>query len=406
MDLVSVINEDASPRGAARGRLRSGLVVAQVAVSLLLLVGAGLVTRSLEAARHVNTGFDASQVTEIAVDLKQHGYDEARGRAFYRKLLDSPHADAGAESASSRRSNRCVSRHAVAPRRDRGLRTARGADLAFLSTPSDPTTSARFGFRSSPDGSSRTAMKRRRHLSLSSTTRWPQRFWGGAAQALGKRVRLADGEWRTIVGVAADIKYVRLNESPRPYVYLPFLQSYRASMIVHTRVTAPMDTAVESARAHVAALDGDLPILYAKKLADRMKGALLLFNLTATMLSVFGLAGMALAALGTYGLVSYSVTQSTHEIGIRMALGASTAWVLRRFLGRGLRLGAIGIIVGTAAAFAVTRLLSGALFGVSATDPISYARALAIVIGVVAAATLIPAWRAARTNPLSALRHQ
>jgi ABC-type antimicrobial peptide transport system permease subunit len=124
------------------------------------------------------------------------------------------------------------------------------------------------------------------------------------------------------------------------------------------------------------------------------------------MLFVFGVAGMALAAIGTYGLVSYTVKQSTHEIGIRMALGASGLSVVRGVLGRGLRLGAIGAALGSVAALAVTRLLGSVLFGVSATDAVSFARALALVLGVVIVATVVPAWRAARTNPLSALRHQ
>ena len=124
------------------------------------------------------------------------------------------------------------------------------------------------------------------------------------------------------------------------------------------------------------------------------------------MLLVFGAAGMALAVLGTYGLVSHTVKQSTHEIGIRMALGASALSVLRGFLGRGLRLGAIGAAVGAVAAFALGRLLERVLFGVSPTDPVSYSRALAVVLAGVIVATLVPAWRAARTDPLSALRHR
>ena len=124
------------------------------------------------------------------------------------------------------------------------------------------------------------------------------------------------------------------------------------------------------------------------------------------MLFVFGVAGMALAAMGTYGLVAYTVKQSTHEIGIRMALGASGLLVVRGFVARGLRLGAIGAALGIAAALGVSRLLGSVLFGVSATDANAFARALAIVMGVVVVATIVPAWRAARTNPLSALRHQ
>jgi putative ABC transport system permease protein len=124
------------------------------------------------------------------------------------------------------------------------------------------------------------------------------------------------------------------------------------------------------------------------------------------MLFVFGAAGMALAAIGTYGLVSYLVKQSTHEIGIRMALGATGRSIVLAFLTRGLRLGAIGAAVGIVAAFGVSRLLGSVLFGVSATDAVAFARALAIVVGGVVLATIVPAWRAARTNPLTALRHQ
>jgi hypothetical protein len=233
-----------------------------------------------------------------------------------------------------------------------------------------------------------------------------QRFWGGASNALGKRMRVAGGAWRTVVGVAADVKYSRIDESPRPYFYLPLPQSYRSSMVLHTRGAAPVNRLVDQARGCVAALDGDLPILYARPMTETTRGALIFFDLAATMLFVFGVAGMALAALGTYGLVSYSVEQSTREVGIRMALGASGLAVVRGFAGRGLRLGAIGAALGAVAALSASRLLGSVLYGVSATDATSFARALAIVLGGVLVATVVPAWRAARTNPLIALRHQ
>jgi putative ABC transport system permease protein len=163
---------------------------------------------------------------------------------------------------------------------------------------------------------------------------------------------------------------------------------------------------LEQARARVASLDAELPILSARPLREQTRGALLFYDFTATMLFIFGLAGMALAALGTYGLVSYNVQQSTHEIGIRMALGASGPAIVLGFLGRGLRLGVLGSALGVAAALVLSRLLGGVLFGVSATDAVSFGRALAVVLGGVLLATLVPSWRAARTNPLSALRHQ
>jgi predicted permease len=406
VDLVSVINEDASPRGAARGRLRAGLVVAQVAVSLLLLVGAGLATRSLEAARRANPGFDHSHVTAIALDVRQNGYDEPRGRVFYRKLLDVARADPGIESATL---GAYLPMAFLETRAQRvaieGYEPRRGEDLAFLSNTvgSDYFRTLRITFmagRAFEDSDDETAAP----VAVVNNT-LAQRFWGGAANAVDKRVRVGEGDWRTVIGVAADVKYLRINEAPRPYIYVPFLQSYRSSMILHTRGALPVERLVEQARARVAALDADLPILSARPMEEQARGALLFYDFTAFMLFIFGVAGMALAAMGTYGLVSYTVKQSTRDIGIRMALGASGRSVVRGFLGRGLRLGAIGAALGIVAALAATRLLGSVLFGISATDSLSFARALAIVLGGVIVATIIPAWRAARIDPLSALRH-
>jgi hypothetical protein len=233
-----------------------------------------------------------------------------------------------------------------------------------------------------------------------------QRFWGGAANAIGKRIRVGAGAWRSVVGVASDVKYSQVNEPPQPYVYLPFFQAYRPSMILHTRGAAPADVLVDQARARIAALDPELPLISAKPLARETRGATILLEFVSAMLFVFGAAGMALAAMGIYGLVSYTVKQSTHEIGIRMALGAPARSIVGGFLGRGVRLGAIGAVIGIAAATGVGRLLGSMLFGVAATDAISFGRALAIVLGGVVAASIVPAWRASRTNPIRALRHQ
>ena len=407
VDLVSVINQDASPRGAPRGGLRSGLVVAQVAVSLVLLVGAGLATRSLEAARRADPGFDAAHVTAIAVDVRQNGYDEQTGRAFYRDLLDRARADPLVESATLATTTP-MNMLGTRPQRVaiEGYAAPGDEDLAFESNTVGPDyfRTLRIPLRVGRAFEDRDDETSAPVVIVNDTL--AERFWGGAANAIGKRVRVADGEWRTVIGVAADVKYSRIDEAPRPYVYLPFLQAYRPSLILHTRGTAPVEGLVNRARAQVTALDPDLPILSADPLANTLRGALLIFDLMATMLFVFGTAGMALAALGTYGLVSYTVKQSTHEIGIRMALGASGPTVVRGFLGRGLRLGLIGAALGVVAALAATRLLSGVLFGISATDATSFARALAIVLVGVLLATLVPASRAARTNPLGALRHQ
>lgn len=407
LDLVSVINEDSSPRGAARGRFRAGLVVAQVAVSLLLLVGAGLVSRSLEAARRAYPGFDASHVSKVAVDVRQNAYDDSRGRVFYRKFLDAARTGPGVEAATLAAYAPLgfldtPSRRVVID----GYEPRRAEDLSFMFNVVGPdyfralriTVIAGRGFEDRDD-------EQGEPVAVVNHT-FAKRFWGSAGEALGKRIRANADVWRTVIGVAADVKYSRVNEPPRPYVYLPFFQSYRSSMILHTRGGVSADVLVDQARAQVTALDPDLPIISARPLADDINGALILFTLAAKMLALFGMAGIALAALGTYGLVSYVVRQSTHEIGIRLALGASGGSIVRRFLARGLTLGAIGAGLGVVAALGVTRLLGSLLYGVRTTDPGAFGTALAVVLGGVALATVVPAWRASRTSPLRALRHQ
>ena len=407
VDLVSVINQDASPRGAARGRLRAGLVIAQVAVSLLLLVGAGLVTRSLDAARHAHTGFETDRVATLDLDVKHAGYDGARGREFYRRLLDAAHGDAAVASATVaafgplaflETPRQTVTIAGYTPQRDEDLRflyNVVGPD--YFATLRIPLVAGR-AFESRDDADAAAVAVVNQTLA--------ERFWGEPARALGQRLRLGDDTWRTVIGVARDAKYIRIDEPPRPYVYVPFFQRYRSAMSVYALGHAPADEVVEHARAMVTTLDSDVPILRANTLADGLLGALMLFNLTAAMLFVFGTTGIVLVALGTYGLMAFMVRQTTREIGIRMALGAAPRRVLREWLERGLRLGVAGAALGMVATLGVTQLLGSVLFGVSATDPASYARAMAIVLGVVVLATLVPAWSASRTSPLQALRHQ
>jgi predicted permease len=406
IELVSVMKEE-GPRGTTRSGLRSALVVAQVAVSLLLLVGAGLVTRSLDAAQRADRGYSEDRVTAITLDLKANGYDEPRGRVFYKRLLDTARAVPGTESASlamykpmafleTRASKVAIEGHELGRNEDLSMLT-NTIGPQYFQTLHIPLVAGR-EFDDHDDGTSAPVAVVNRTLA--------EKFWGGAVNAVGKKVRVAEGDWRTVVGVAADVKYIRINEAPRSYIYLPFLQSYKQAMVLHTRGSAPVDALVEQARQAIATLDPELPIVNAKSLKDETRGALLFYSFMSAMLFLFGTAGIALAALGTYGLVSYTVKQSTHEIGIRMALGASGFAVVRGFLGRGLRLGAIGAILGTLAALGVGRLLRNVIFGVSATDGVSFAQALAIVLAVVLAATLVPAWRASRTDPLKALRHQ
>jgi predicted permease len=405
VDLASVVNEDSSPRGGARGRFREGLVVSQVAVSMLLLVGSGLVARSLQAARTADAGFDATNVIAVQVEVKPNGYDEARGRVFFRQLVDAIRADQNVESATLAAYTPLTvvdsGRQAVSIE---GYEPRRGEDLTFLWNTVGPDyfRTLRIGLAAGREFESQDDAAAAQVAIVNETM--ARRFWGGPTQAIGKRVRLSAGAWRSVIGVAQDVKYARINEEPRPYVYVPFLQSYRSSMILHSRGPAGVGTLLEQARAHIRALDADLPVFFANSLSEQTGWSLSILQMTATALFAFGVAGMALAALGIYGLVSYSVSQTTHEIGIRMALGAQGFALVRGFLGRGLRLGVIGAALGIVAALAVTRFLGSLLYGVTGTDPVSFARALAVVLGAVLVATFVPAWRAARTSPLTALR--
>src|SRR6185436_11716138 len=217
VDLVSVINADASPRGASRGRLRAGLVIVQVAVSLLLLVGAGLAARSVEAARRANPGFDPSHMTALTVDVKQNGYDESRGRVFYRKLLDASRADPAVESATLEAYapmgflDTPVRRVAI-----EGYEPRRGEDLAFMSNTvaSDYFRTLRINVMAGRVFEDRDDEAGAPVAVVNNTL--ATRFWGGAASAIGKRIRVSSGDWRTVVGVVADVKYSQINESPRP----------------------------------------------------------------------------------------------------------------------------------------------------------------------------------------------
>ena len=410
VDLVSVINADASPRGAARARLRAGLVVAQVAVSLMLLVGAGLATRTVDAARRADPGFDTQHVAAFELDVRQNDYDEVRGRAFYRQLLESVRAVPGVESATLAVN---PPMNLVETRASRvvidGYESRRGEDLALLTntiapdyfrTLKVPLVSGRAFSDDDDETSAQVAIVNRT---------FADRFWGGPGQAIGRRLQVADGGWRTVIGVAADLKYLRIDEAPRPYVYLPFAQAYRSNLILYARAQAgsnlSIEKLVELGRARIEALDANLPVFYARPMEETTRGALVFFDLTATMLSIFGAAGMVLAVMGTYGLVSYVVRQSTREIGIRMALGATAPVIVRGFVARGLRLGLVGAAVGVVAALAVTRMLASVLFGVSPTDFPSFAIAFATVIGGVVVAALVPACRATRTGAIRALRH-
>ena len=407
VDLAGVMKDDLSPRGGSRGRMRGALVIAQVAVSLLLLVGAALVVRSLDAAQTAQVGFDERHVAAVTVDLRSSGYDRERGAAFYDRLLDALRAQAGIETASLASSPPLTlvdSNSNDTAIEDREPRT--GEDMRFLVTTVSPDylQTLRIPLMTGRDFALNDRGESLPVAIVNETM--ATRFWGSPAAALGNRVRIGPGRWRTIVGVARDIKYARVTEEPRSHVYVPSGQNYLTSMVILARSQDAEPAFLARVRSTVQSIDPNVPIIRANMLRDQTKAALGIFAMAAGTLLVFGAIAALLTALGTYGLVSYAARQSTHEIGIRIALGADRGDLLRRFLGRGVRLGAAGAGCGLVVSLVIARLLSSLLYGVSPADLVSFSAALTLVMVIVVAASLIPAWRASRTDPIAALRHR
>jgi predicted permease len=406
VDLAGVMKDDLSPRGGSRGRLRHALVMAQVAVSLLLLVGAGLVIRSLRAAQTANVGFDERYVATLMIDLRSSGYNEERGRAFYERILDTFRAQPGNEAVAlasalpltlvdSTTSDTVV--EGYDPRKGEDMRfLVNTVSPDYLRTLRIPLLTGRDFTRGDRDPSLPVAI-------VNETM--ARRFWNSTDAALGTRIRVG-GQWRTIVGVARDMKYSRVTEEPRPHVYLPVGQNYWSAMAIHVRSQDAEPAFLARLRTTIQTLDPNVPIVRLTMLRDMTRAALGIFAMAAGTLMVFGVIAMLLTALGTYGLVSYAARQSTHEIGIRIALGASRRGLLARFLGRGVKLGAAGTLCGLVLSMMIARLLASLLYGVSPTDVVSFTGALALVMTIVLVASLIPAWRASRTDPIAALRHR
>jgi predicted permease len=407
LELASVMKDDLSPRSGSRGRIRSALVVSQVAVSLVLLVGAGLALRSLASVRDADAGVDPRNVAVIDINLQPGGYDEARGAVFFETLLETVRAQPGVEAASlaARLPIRVVeggaSQIAIEGyelRADEDLRAHMNqiASWYFRTLRVGVLAGREFeqqDDRSSPD------------VAIVNET-MARRFWKTPAAAVGKRLRVDGRDWRTVVGVVKDLKYFTLNEPPRPYFYVPFTQMYLPALALHVRATEASPAVLERIQARVQAMDGNLSVPEPLTMTRYFRMQSGIFYIVAIVFAAFGVMALLLAALGTYGLISYSAKQSAHEIGIRIAVGANRSDVLRRFLGNGLRLGAWGGAAGLAVSFAAMRPLATLLYEVSPTDAVAFTAALGAVLFIVLGASSIPAWRASRTDPIAALRHR
>lgn len=397
---------DLSPRLASRGWLRSTLVVSQVAVSLVLLIGAALVLRSYSAALKANGGFDASNTTSIAIDLQTAGYDESRGKVAITRLLDALAAEPAFDTSTVAMNvpmglvdpgSRATQVEGYSPRSDEDMMFLFNIVApAYMHTLRIPMVAGREFSRTDDTDAQRAVM-------VNETM--ARRFWGTPDNAIGKRIR-SGGDWHVVIGVAKDLKYSRLSEAPRPFVYYSLLQYYIPAFTIHARGNGDVSSAMRRVRDQVQQLDATIPITRAVTLAEQTRAALSVYELSAGALTMFGIMTIVLAAIGIYGVVAYTVQQSTQEIGIRMAIGASRADVIWNFLGRGAWLAGVGATIGLVIAAAVSGAIRSLLYGVGARDVVAFTAGTVLVMGIALTASFFPAWKASKIDPLSALRHQ
>ena len=229
-----------------------------------------------------------------------------------------------------------------------------------------------------------------------------QRYWP-TGNALGERLKLTKG-WLEVVGIAKDVKNRTLNEARQPFLYVPLLQDYRSNMILVARTAIEPQKMFHAIQTEVAALDSEIPMFDVKTLEEHIGVSLFLQRMAATLLSIFGLLALSLAALGLYGVIAYAVSQRTREMGIRVAVGATQNTILKLVIGQGLTLCAVGVIGGLIIASAVTRFSVHLLYGVSATDPVTFMSVALLLMAVTLLACYFPARRATRIDPMLALR--
>jgi putative ABC transport system permease protein len=397
--------ESGSVSGTLRkARLSSGLVVAQIALSLLLLICAGLFARSLRNAQRADPGFDPDHVLVASYDLEPAGYTRAQGQAFDRQLLAKLNAVPGVESAtlsdfsplSFTLHTDYVKPEGYVPRPHESMEVDRAVvGPNFLHTLRTALVAGRGFTDQDNEKSQRVAIVNQE---------FADRYWPHQ-EALGKRVEVWGREF-TVVGVAENAKYRRLIYDPAPLIYLPLFQDYYDYVFIHVRVAGDPKAFALPVESCVHELNPDLPVFEVMPLRKSMELGSVFERLAGTFVGAFGLLALALAAVGIYGVVAYTTRQRTREIGIRIALGARQGDVLRLVLSQGVRLTLLGLSIGLAAALAVTRLLSSELLGISPTDLATYTGVSLLLCAVSLLACYIPARRAAKVNPTAALRYE
>ncbi len=404
-ELVPSLKETLGAIGSRRRAwIRATLVVAQVSLSVVLLVGAGLFVRTLENTQHADVGFDLENGLLASIDLLPAGYDQARGTTFFEALRERVSAVPGVTSAALARdiplklwggsdTSAEIEGYEPAPGEEITVFYDR-VSPGYFETMGIDLLGGRVLAATDTEGSARVAV-------INETM--AKRYWKGQ-DPVGKRLRL--GEWATVVGVVRDVTHTTVGAPPVSFVYLPVYQWYRPDTTLVVRTAGDPIAVAGPIREVVRSLDPNLPLFDVQTMAEHRDLAMFIPRLAATLLGAFGVLALLLATVGLYGLLAFAVSQRTPEIGVRVALGAHRGDILRLVVGEGLRLAAIGVALGLAAALVAAPLLASQLVGVSARDGASYAVTSLVLIAAAAVACYLPARRAAGVDPLKALRHE
>ena len=393
--------------GLRRFNLRNTLVVSQVAISLLLLIGAGLFLRSLANADAIDPGFDPKNVLAVSVNLDLQGYEAAEGRLLYEQMQDRLASLPEVESATlayylppspiTGRRSLGIEDYEPSPGEDMELHFNR-VGPNYFETLRIPLLRGRSFTQSDNQNAPGVVIVNEAFVN---------RYLPGQ-DPIGRRLFYGGGPQQPmeIIGLVKTAKYITLGESPRPYVYYPHRQRYAGSMTLLLRTSGAPEAMMEPVREQIWSLDPNLALYDIKTLEENMSIPLLPVRVAAFMLGVFGFVALVLATVGLFGVMAFSVSRRTHEIGIRMALGARPADVLLLVIKQGMTLILIGMVLGLAAAFAVTRFLAFLLYGISPMDPVSFI-GVSILLAVAAMlACYIPARRATQVDPMVALRYE
>jgi putative ABC transport system permease protein len=401
-----------SGASVSQRRTQRVLVVCEIALAMVLSVGAGLMIRSLAALTSVNPGFSPSQLVTFRLSLPQQKYDTPQKiTAMYDALRARLEADPAIQSVGSSTSlppnldamtdTFVAEGQQIAPNQSPPLASLVFADENYFRTLGVPLIAGRFfSEHDVPNGPP---------VVIVNETLAKRYYPGG--NAVGKRLKIGGADrpenpWMEVVGVVGDIKYDGLDAPPEPAYYLPDRQQPLTRRFVMIRTSTDPRSAFSSIRAAVSALDRDVPVSRVYTFDELMSDSVSAPRFRTTLVAIFAILGLVLAAVGIYGVMAYTVAERTRELSVRVALGATGREVLRMVLAEAATLAAAGILLGVAGAAATTRLMAAMLFGITPTDPSTFASIAGILLLVALAGSYVPAWRATRVDPMATLRSE